>query len=103
MLEKKIWTVVGITPKKERFGYKIWEILKEHGYRTYGVNPKYDEIEGGKIYNSVLDLPERAEVLNMVVNPDIAMKILDEAKEAGIEYIWFQPESFNKGLMNKIY
>lgn len=101
MLEKKTWVVAGVTERKERFGYKIWKILKEHDYRTYGVNPNYDEIEGETIYKSVLDLPEKVDVLDMVVGPSIAMKTLDEAKEAGIEYIWFQPGSFNDEVIEK--
>ena len=101
MLEKKIWVVAGVTARKERFGYKIWKILKEHDYKTYGVNPNYDEIEGEIIYHSVLDLPEKVDVLDMVVGPSLAMKTLDEAKEAGIEYIWFQPGSFNDEVISK--
>lgn len=101
MLEKKTWVVAGVTARKERYGYKIWKTLKEHDYKTYGVNPNYDEIEGEKIYHSVLDLPEKIDVLDMVVGANIAMKTLDEAKEAGIEYIWFQPGSFNDEVISK--
>ena len=101
MLEKKVWAVAGVTARKERFGYKIWKTLKEHDYTTYGVNPNYDEIEGEKIYHSLVDIPEKIEVLDMVVNPKIAIKTLDDAKEAGIEYIWFQPGSFNHEVIDK--
>ena len=45
---KKLWVVAGVTAKKDRFGYKIWKILKDHSYEAYGVNPNYDEIEGEK-------------------------------------------------------
>ena len=101
MLEKKIWVVAGVTDKKDRYGYKIWKKLKEHGYETYGINPNYDEIEGEKIYHSVADLPTKVDVLDMVVGPKIAIKTLDEAKEAGIEYIWFQPGSYNDEVVAK--
>lgn len=101
MLQKKIWAVAGVTAKKDRFGYKIWKKLKEHGYETYGVNPNYDEIEGEKIYHSVKDLPKKVDVLDMVVRPNIAIKTLEEAKEANIEYIWFQPGSYNDEVIEK--
>lgn len=101
MLEKKIWAVAGVTGRKERFGYKIWKILKQYGYTTYGVNPNYDELEDEKIYHRLVDIPEKIEVLDMVVPPNIAMKTLDDAKEAGIEYIWFQPGSFNNEVIEK--
>lgn len=101
MLEKKVWAVVGVSEKKDRFGYKIWKILKEHSYTAYGVNPNYDKIEGEKIYHSLSGIPEKIEVLNMVVGPKIAMKTLDDAKEVGIKYIWFQPGSFNDNVIEK--
>lgn len=87
--------------KKERYGYKIWKTLKEHDYTAYGVNPNYDELEDEKIYHSLVDIPEKVEVLDMVVGPNIAMKTLEDAKEAGIEYIWFQPGSFDDKVIEK--
>ena len=101
MLEKKIWAVAGVTGKKERYGYKIWKTLKEHDYTAYGVNPNYDELEDEKIYHALVDIPEKIEVLDMVVGPNIAMKTLDDAKEAGIEYIWFQPGSYDDDVIEK--
>ncbi|MBC8590735.1 CoA-binding protein [Wansuia hejianensis] len=101
MLEKKKWVVAGVTAKKDRYGYKIWKILKENNYETYGVNPNYDEIEGEKIYHSIMDLPIKVDVLDMVVSPKHAMVTLDEAKEAGIEYIFFQPGSYDDDVVRK--
>lgn len=101
MLQKKLWVVAGVTPKKDRYGYKIWKKLKEHGYETYGVNPNYDNIEGEKIYPTLKDLPKKVDVLDMVVSPKIAIKTLEEAKEANIEYIWFQPGSYNDEVIEK--
>ena len=37
----------------------------------------------------------------MVVRPNIALKTLEEAKEANIEYIWFQPGSYNEEVIEK--
>lgn len=101
MLSKKIWVVAGVTANKDKFGYKIWKTLKDYDYETYGVNPNYDEIEGDKIYHSVMDLPVKVDVLDMVLPPKISINILDEAKAAGIEYIWFQPGTYNDEVINK--
>lgn len=101
MVEKKSWAVVGVTAKKDRFGYKIWKILKKHGYEVYGVNPNYDEIEGEKIYHSLKDLPKKVDVVDMNVSPRHGMNTLDEAKELGIEYIFFQPGSHDDEITQK--
>lgn len=101
MLDKKIWAVVGVTAKKDRYGYKIWKTLKKHGYTVYGVNPNYEEIEGEKIYHSLKDLPEKVDVVDMVVPPKHGIKTLDEAKELEIEYIFFQPGTYDDEMIEK--
>lgn len=101
MLQMKKWAVSGVTAKTDRFGYKIWKILQEHGYETYGVNPNYDEIDGEKIYKSLSDIPTKVDVLDMVVSPKHAIPTLEEAKNLGIEYIFFQPGSYNDEVVAK--
>lgn len=101
MLAKKTWAVVGATQKKDKWGYKIYKILKAHGYETYGVSPNYDEIEGDKAYRSVKDIPAKVDVVDIVVSPKISINILEEAKEANIEYIFFQPGTYNEEVIAK--
>lgn len=99
MLESKTWAVVGVSSKKDRWGYKIWKILKEHGYKTYGVNPNYDELEGEKIYKSLSDLPEKVDVIDMVVPKKVAMITLKEAKDLGLNNIFFQPGTYDADVI----
>ncbi|HHV25964.1 MAG TPA: CoA-binding protein [Tissierellia bacterium] len=101
MLNKKVWAVVGATPNEEKFGYKIWEILKKHNYETYGVNPKYDEIKGNKVYSSLKDIPVKPDVIDFVVPPKVTTTFFEEAKELGIEYLWFQPGTFDEDVIKK--
>lgn len=95
MLDSKKWAVVGVSSKKDKWGYKIWRILKDHGYITYGVNPNYDEIEGEKIYKSLSELPEKVDVIDIVVPKNASLNTLKEAKDLGIEYIFFQPGTYD--------
>lgn len=101
MLNKKIWGVVGVSEKKDKWGFKIWKILKEHNYETYGINPNYSEIDGEKVYHTIKDLPVKVDVLDIVVPPRISMSTLEEAKEMGIEYIFFQPGTYNDEVVKK--
>ena len=43
-LDQKVWAVIGATHKTEKFGYKIYKCLKDHGYEVYPVNPNIAEI-----------------------------------------------------------
>ena len=38
-------------------------------------------------------MEELPDIVNFVVPPTIAMKVVQEAVELGIEYLWFQPGS----------
>lgn len=96
MFKKEVWAVIGITDKTERFGYKIPKLLEEKNYKVYGVNPKLDELEGIKVYKNLSQVPEKIDVINMIVNPKFAKTYLEEAKELGIKNIFFQPGSYQE-------
>lgn len=101
MLNNKKWALVGVTKDENKFGYKIFKILKEKGYTVYGINPKYDEIEGEKIYKSLNELPEKVDCVNVVVNSKIALKLIDDIVDAGINNVWFQPGTYDKDVIEK--
>jgi uncharacterized protein len=101
MLKRKIWVVVGVTIDTEKFGYKIYQKLKKHGYKVYGVNPKYDEINGEKMYQTIKELPEKPDCVSMVVNPKVSSIILEEIKELGIPFVWFQPGAYNDDIIDQ--
>ncbi|MCC3145284.1 CoA-binding protein [Halanaerobium sp. Z-7514] len=90
-LEMKNWAVVGATDKKNKFGYKIYKKLKKHNYNVYPVNPNLENIDGDKCYAALASIPAKIEVVDMVVNPKIAIKIMENIKAEGIEYVWLQP------------
>ena len=101
MLNKKKWAVIGVTPDVNKFAYKIFKKLGEKGYTVYGINPKYDEVDGQKIYKSIEHLPEKVECINAIVNPKIAINALDEIKKNDINYVWFQPGAFDDEVIEK--
>lgn len=96
MFKKEVWAVIGITDKTERFGYKIPKLLEEKNYKVYGVNPKLDELEGIKVYKNLSQVPEKIDVINMIVNPKFAKTYLEEAKGLGIKNVFFQPGSYQE-------
>ena len=101
MLSMKKWAVIGVTQDKSRYGYKIYRILNEKGYVAYGINPKYDEVDGDKVYSSVRDLPENVDCVNFLVNPAVTLNLLDDVAGLGIRYVWFQPGSFDDKVLDK--
>ncbi|MFQ5493531.1 MAG: CoA-binding protein [Candidatus Dojkabacteria bacterium] len=85
--------IIGVSQKSGKYGSKMYISLKEFGYKVFGVNPKYDELWGNKIYHVVADIPEQVDVAVMVVPPKVTEKVIEEIKAAGIKKVWMQPGS----------
>lgn len=99
MLEKKIWAVVGANEDPEKYGNRIFRKLLSRGYKVYPVNPKYETIEGVPCYKDLSSIPEKPEVIDMVVSPKRGRPILEEAAQLGIRNIWFQPGTYDDELL----
>lgn len=87
------YAVVGMRPDPETYAHKIYKLLKEKGKTVYGLNPKYDEIDGEKIYDDLDDLNEEVDVVVFLVNPKIGVHMLEDMKKHRIPYLWMQPGS----------
>ncbi len=85
--------VVGATRDRSKFGYKVLMDLRQGGYRVYGINPNYREIEGIDCFPDVQSLPEVPDLLIFVVPPEVTEKALAEAAKAGVRRVWMQPGS----------
>ncbi len=99
--KNNVIAVVGVSSNKEKYGYKVFMQLVKDGYKVYGINPKYEELEGKKIYPSLSSLPEKPDVLITVVPPKVSEKIVEEAASLGIDKVWFQPGSESEDALKK--
>lgn len=99
MLEKKIWAVVGANDDPSKYGNMIYRKLLSRGYTVYPVNPKYETLEGNPCYKDLSSLPQKPEVIDMVVSPKRGRPILEEAARLGIENIWYQPGTYDEELL----
>ena len=90
-LAKRRWAVVGATDEKSKFGYIITRTLADAKYEVYPVSPRVSQIDELKAYPSLKDLPIVPEVVDMVVNPRVGIKIMEEIAELGIPIVWLQP------------
>lgn len=99
MLEKKVWAVVGANEDPAKYGNMIFKKLLSRGYRVYPVNPNYESLEGHQCYKDLRSLPEKPEVIDMVVSPKRGKPVLEEAVRLGVENIWFQPGTYDDELL----
>ncbi len=85
--------VVGATINKEKFGYKVYKVVKKAGFKVYPVNPKYQEVDGDRCYASLKEVPEKPDVVITIVPPKVTEEIVRQCKELGIGKVWMQPGS----------
>ena len=90
-VDESVWAVVGASNDNAKYGNRIYLKLREAGYTVYPVNRREQMIEGDKAYSSLTDLPEPPAVVNMVVPPLEAPLVVENARAAGAQAIWFQP------------
>ena len=95
------WAVVGVSSDREKYGNKIYRDLREAGYIVYAVNPKLSDVEGDRCYPSLKDLPEKPDVVDVVVPPPVGIHVVDDALGQGIQRIWFQPGSESEESVQK--
>lgn len=93
---KKTWAVLGNVHDHSKYAYKIYKFLKNKGYEVYALDPTGLDVDDDKAYISLEELPSKIEALNVVINPRVSKKYIDEALNMGIDHIWFQPGAMNE-------
>jgi predicted CoA-binding protein len=80
-----------IKPKYE--GKAIYELFKGAGIRIYPIATDLDKVGGDKTYRSLSALPGPVDAVITCLKKDRALKIVEEAANAGVRHIFFQPRT----------
>lgn len=87
----KTVAVVGASSDRHKFGNKALRAFQSEGYTVIPINPNEREVEGIATYPSVLDVPGPIDMATVYVQPDIAMRLLDEFEQKRIPEVWINP------------
>ena len=90
-LASSVYAVIGVSPNRDKYGYKVYQDLKNGGYKVFAVNPGYESIEGEACYADLESLPEKPDVVDFVCPPKVTVKFLKSMMALGIEKAWIQP------------
>ena len=82
--------VVGASSDPERQSNGIMRRLKQVGYRVIPVNPRETEVLGERSYPSLVDVPERIDLVNVFRRAEDTPAIADEAVKIGARVLWLQ-------------
>ena len=90
--------VVGATDSPGKYGGIIYRDLKSLGYRVRAVNPNRETVDGDECYRNLAALPERPEIIDMVVPPETGLGVAREALSLGYDNLWLQPGAESPAL-----
>jgi predicted CoA-binding protein len=98
--EAKTIAVVGLSSKPHRDSHQVSEWLQEKGYRTIPVNPNETEVLGEKAYPSLLDVPEKIDVVDVFRRAEYTPEVAEQAVKIGAKVLWLQDGIVNEDAWN---
>jgi uncharacterized protein len=96
LLHVKTIAVVGLSDSPMRPSYGVSAYMQTQGYRIIPVNPQIAEALGEKAYPSLLDVPEKVDLVNVFRRPEFVDEIVEKAIQLKIPAIWLQEDVVNE-------
>ncbi|HEX6222575.1 MAG TPA: CoA-binding protein [Acidimicrobiia bacterium] len=82
--------MVGVSANPIRSSNFVASYLVRTPFRTYPVNPAYDEVLGLKTYDTLFDLPEVPDIVDVFRRHEAIPEVVDQAIEVGAKVVWLQ-------------
>lgn len=97
----KTIAVVGLSNSPLRPSHGVAAYMQTQGYRIIPVNPKIKGALGEKAYASLLDVPEKIDIVNIFRRPDFVEEVVDQAVQLKVPAIWMQEEVIHEKAAEK--
>jgi predicted CoA-binding protein len=82
--------LVGVSANPIRSSNFVASYLVRTPFRTYPVNPAYDEVLGLKTYDTLYDLPEVPDIVDVFRRHEAIPGVIDQAIDVGAKVVWLQ-------------
>ena len=93
--DSKTIAVVGISEGETRASKYVSEYMQREGYTIYPVNPNLETWNGLKVYDSVVDLPEKVDIVDVFRRSSQVLPLAGDVVQAGAKVMWLQ-----QGIVN---
>ncbi|SDL70578.1 CoA-binding protein [Sediminibacillus halophilus] len=94
--EAKTIAVVGLSDKPERTSYQIAKAMQEAGYRIIPVNPEVEETLGEKAYDTLAEVEENIDIINVFRRSEYLYELAEQAIETNADVFWAQQGIFDE-------
>lgn len=99
--QSKTIAVVGLSDNPLRASHGVSAYMQMQGYRIIPVNPNCDFVLGEKSYPSLLDVPEKIDIVNIFRRSEFVPPIVDHAIQLKVSAIWMQEGVIHEGAAQK--
>src|SRR6267154_5986303 len=86
----KTIAVVGLSNSPLRPSHGVSAYMQAQGYRIIPVNPQITEALGENSYASLLDVPDKIDLVDVFRRPEYVDEIVEQAIQLKIPAIWLQ-------------
>jgi len=90
LTDATVIAMVGASSNPEKTSNGIMRKLQSVGYRVIPVNPRETEVLGERAYPSLVDVPERIDIVDVFRRAEDTPPIADEAVTIGAKALWLQ-------------
>jgi predicted CoA-binding protein len=88
----KTIAVVGLSNNPLRASHGVSAYMQSHGYRIIPVNPQIAEALGERAYPTLLDVPEKIDIVNIFRRSEFVEEVVDQAIQLNVPAIWMQED-----------
>lgn len=86
----KVIAVVGLSSDPLRPSHGVSAYMQSQGYRIIPVNPQIESALGEKSYPSLLQVPEKIDIVDIFRRPEFVEEVVDQAIQLKVPAIWMQ-------------
>ncbi len=88
--QSKAIAVVGLSQDEDKPSNIVARYLIAHGYRVIPVNPGHEKILGQTTYNTLSDIPEKVDIVDIFMKAEMLLPVVEEAVRIKPKCIWLQ-------------
>jgi predicted CoA-binding protein len=97
----KTIAVVGLSNNPLRPSHGVAAYLQSQGYRIIPVNPKIISSLGEKAYPSLLDVPEKIDIVDIFRRSEFVEPVVEQAIQLKVPAVWMQEDVINEKAAQK--
>jgi uncharacterized protein len=93
--------VVGLSNNPLRPSHGVSAYMQTQGYHIIPVNPRIKGALGEKAFASLLEVPEKIDIVNIFRRPEYVEEIVDQAIRLKVPVVWMQEQVIHERAAEK--